>query len=110
MHTLKRFEKTWLFGLFIFTWCLVEVASACTRVVYLGADNQVITARSMDWKLDVGTNLWVLPRGAKRHGQAGPNSLEWTAKYGSVVATGYDRSEEHTSAPVTVRSPMPPSA
>lgn len=90
MHALKRFEKTWLFGLFIFTWCLVEVASACTRVVYLGADNQVITARSMDWKLDVGTNLWVLPRGAKRHGQAGPNSLEWTAKYGSVVATGYD--------------------
>src|SRR5699024_11334592 len=33
MHALKRFEKTWLFGLFIFTWCLVEVASACTRVV-----------------------------------------------------------------------------
>jgi len=37
---------------------LVSIAAdACTRVVYLGANNQVITARSMDWKTDVGTNL-----------------------------------------------------
>jgi penicillin V acylase-like amidase (Ntn superfamily) len=26
----------------------------------------------------------------KRNGQAGPESIEWTSKYGSVVATGYD--------------------
>ncbi|SOC40399.1 choloylglycine hydrolase [Rhizobium subbaraonis] len=44
----------------------------------------------MDWKTDVATNLWVLPRGIERNGQAGPNSFEWKAKYGSVVATGYD--------------------
>ncbi|SMO83340.1 linear amide C-N hydrolase [Paracoccus laeviglucosivorans] len=67
-----------------------SVADACTRLVYLGADDQVVTARSMDWKLDVGTNLWVLPRGIARTGEAGPNSVEWTAKYGSVIATGYD--------------------
>ncbi|VVE17845.1 choloylglycine hydrolase [Pandoraea capi] len=63
---------------------------ACTRVVYLGANDDVITARSMDWKLDVATNLYVLPRGIARTGEAGPNSIRWTAKYGSVVATGYD--------------------
>lgn len=39
---------------------------ACTRVVYLGAKDDVITARSMDWKLDVATNLYVLPRGITR--------------------------------------------
>jgi penicillin V acylase-like amidase (Ntn superfamily) len=44
----------------------------------------------MDWKNDVATNLWVLPRGIERSGQAGENSIKWTAKYGSVVATGYD--------------------
>lgn len=44
----------------------------------------------MDWKLDLATNLWALPRGVKRDGRAGANSVEWTAKYGSVVATGYD--------------------
>nr|WP_235007562.1 linear amide C-N hydrolase [Caballeronia humi] len=62
----------------------------CTRVVYLGDNDDVITARSMDWKLDVATNLYVLPRGIARTGEAGSNSLKWTAKYGSVVATGYD--------------------
>ncbi|MGP7733492.1 linear amide C-N hydrolase [Oceanimonas smirnovii] len=63
---------------------------ACTRFVYHGADDQVITARSMDWKTDVGTNLWVFPRGMPRSGEAGPDSLTWTSKYGSVIASGYD--------------------
>lgn len=44
----------------------------------------------MDWKFEIGTNLWALPRGVTRTGQAGPDSATWTAKYGSVVASGYD--------------------
>lgn len=69
----------------------VPVSSkACTRLVYLGANDQVITARSMDWKSDVGTNLWIFPRGMQRSGVAGPNSVEWVSKYGSVIASGYD--------------------
>ena len=67
-----------------------EAAMACTRVVYLGENNSTMTARSMDWKSDVGTNLWILPNNVKRNGMAGPKSIEWTSKYGSVVATGYD--------------------
>lgn len=62
----------------------------CTRLVYLGVAGNIITGRSMDWKLDLATNLWALPRGTKRSGQVGVNSVEWTAKYGSVVATAYD--------------------
>lgn len=69
---------------------VAPAAEACTRFVYLGAKDEVITARSMDWKLDIGTNLWVFPRGMKRSGEAGPNSVEWTSKYGSVIASGYD--------------------
>jgi choloylglycine hydrolase len=65
-------------------------AQACTRAVYLGDNGDVITARSMDWKVDVLTNLWIFPRGTQRSGQAGPNSLHWTSKYGSVIATGYE--------------------
>jgi choloylglycine hydrolase len=65
-------------------------AVACTRAVYLGNNGDVITARSMDWKVDVLTNLWIFPRGMQRSGQAGPNSLRWTSKYGSVIATGYE--------------------
>lgn len=66
------------------------VAEACTRLVYQGGGDEVITARSMDWKVDVGTNLWVFPRGMKRSGEAGPNSVQWTSKHGSVIASGYD--------------------
>lgn len=67
-----------------------STSQACTRVVYHGLDDHNVTARSMDWKVDVGTNLWIFPRGMKRSGEAGPNSIEWTSKYGSVIASGYD--------------------
>ena len=69
---------------------LVPAANACTRVVYLGEDNVVMTGRSMDWKEDMHTNLWILPRGIERDGAAGPDSPRWTSKYGSVIAAGYD--------------------
>lgn len=65
-------------------------ADACTRAVYLGPNGNVITARSMDWKSDIVSNLWILPRGISRSGEAGPNSIKWTAKYGSLVVSGYD--------------------
>ena len=67
-------------------------AAACTRAVYLGDGDLVITARTMDWMADTGTNLWALPRGLHRDGCEGPESLEWTSRYGSLVATAYDRS------------------
>lgn len=67
-----------------------SAAQACTRLVYFGAEGRNLTARSMDWKSDVATNLWILPRGTERNGEAGPNSFSWTAKYGSVIASGYD--------------------
>lgn len=37
-----------------------------------------------------GERLWVFPRGMRRSGEAGPNSIAWTSKYGSVIASGYD--------------------
>jgi penicillin V acylase-like amidase (Ntn superfamily) len=63
-------------------------ASACTRVVYLGANSEVITARSMDWKVDIGTNLWIFPRGMERSGEAGPNPIKWKSRYGSLITSG----------------------
>ncbi len=65
-------------------------ATACTRAVYIGSDNTVITGRSMDWAEDMGTNLWIFPRGMERDGAAGPDSPKWTSKYGSLIASGYD--------------------
>lgn len=68
----------------------LNTTEACTRVVYQGKDNTVLTARSMDWKEDTRSNLWIFPRGMKRNGEIGKNPLEWTSKYGSVVASAYD--------------------
>ena len=66
------------------------VAEACTRAVYTSARGGVITARSMDFAVDIPTDLWVLPRGVARTGETGANTLKWTSRYGSVVASGFD--------------------
>ncbi len=71
----------------LFLW---QPAQACTRAVYLGPSDTVVTARSMDWAFDIKTNLWIFPRGMERDGAAGPQSIKWVSQYGSVVATGYD--------------------
>lgn len=65
-------------------------AYACTRAVHIGPRGTVLTGRTMDFSIDIPANLWVLPRGIERTGQAGPNSIKWTARYGSVVATSWD--------------------
>ncbi|MFE3838653.1 linear amide C-N hydrolase [Pseudogemmobacter sonorensis] len=66
------------------------VAEACTRVVYHGPEGRVLTGRSMDWSMPMTSNLWAFPRGMARDGAAGPRSLEWTSRYGSLIVSGYD--------------------
>ena len=44
----------------------------------------------MDWASNIGSNLWVWPRGVRRDGACGPRSLAWTSKYGSLIATAFD--------------------
>lgn len=65
-------------------------AGACTRALYLGEDGLVVVGRTMDWLEDLQTNLWIFPRGMARDGATGKNSLTWTSKYGSVVASVYE--------------------
>lgn len=79
-----------LAGLVLAATLSAPVAEACTRVTYLGPEGRVLTGRSMDWSLPMVSNLWVFPRGMKREGLAGPRSLEWTSKYGSLAVSGYD--------------------
>jgi len=65
---------------------------ACTRLVYHGPNGQFVTARSMDFATDIPTDLWILPRGIERNGETGPNSIRWTSKHGSVIASGFGAS------------------
>lgn len=66
------------------------VADACTRGVFVTEAGTAITLRSMDWKNDIQSNIWVFPRGMERDSAAGPDSLTWTSTYGSVVSTAFD--------------------
>ena len=68
----------------------VQPVGACTRAVYIGPDQMVITGRTMDWKEDIMSNIYVFPRGMKRAGHNEEKTVNWTSKYGSVIATGYD--------------------
>ena len=68
----------------------IEPMEACTRAVYIGPEQMVITGRTMDWKEDIMSNIYVFPRGMKRAGYNKGETVNWTSKYGSVIATGYD--------------------
>ena len=81
-----RFKLTMLLTALL-TAHLTLPAAACTRAVYKGPEQTIITARSMDWKDEIPANLWLFPRGIERQGEVGANSVRWTAKYGSVLAS-----------------------
>ncbi len=69
---------------------LTAEAQACTRIVYHGPEGRALTGRNMDFKDPMVSNFWVFPRGMKRDGVAGPRSMQWTSKYGSLAVSGYD--------------------
>jgi penicillin V acylase-like amidase (Ntn superfamily) len=65
-------------------------AAACTRALYVAKDGTVIVGRSMDWGEDMKSNMWVLPRGMKRDGRGGKNTVSWESRYGSLIVSAYD--------------------
>ncbi len=69
---------------------VAQPIEACTRALFTGTDGVVITGRSMDWVEDMHSDLWVFPKGLKRDGAAGPKSVSWTSKYGSLIVAGYN--------------------
>lgn len=69
---------------------LTTYTQACTRVVYLGKNGMIVTGRTMDWKGDLKSNIYVFPRGIERAGADKGNTIHWKSKYGSVITAGYD--------------------
>jgi choloylglycine hydrolase len=65
----------------------------CTRILWSseGAPGKgtVLVGRNMDWFEDTRTDVWALPRGMRRTGMTDGETLEWTSRYGSVVAAMY---------------------
>lgn len=61
-----------------------QLSYGCTVTFWNDIPNKLIS-RNMDWYANVETEFWVLPRGIKREGLAGKNSLKWESKYGSAI-------------------------
>lgn len=88
IKTIRKFEVIFfLAALFI---VLPGKTDACTRVVYKGPNHTVITARSMDFTLEIPANLWLFPRGMERNGSTGSNTIKWTSRYGSISTSSWD--------------------
>lgn len=87
---INKFRNSLILCLSLLSISGMNAALACSRILLADKDHAVMVARSMDWFEDMKTNLWAYPQGMHRDGAAVVNSLEWTSKYGSVVATGYD--------------------
>lgn len=87
---MQRLKNNWLFLLLMAGFIFASDADACTRVVYKGPEQTVLTGRTMDFAIDIPANLWIFPRGMERQGQVGPNSLTWVSRYGSIAASSWD--------------------
>ncbi|NTU95161.1 MAG: linear amide C-N hydrolase [Bacteroidales bacterium] len=85
-------KQIWLGGVatLVLLLSFIDQAYTCSRVLWNDNQQAVVVGRSMDWFEDMKSNLWAFPRGMLRDGGAGKNSLKWTSKYGSLVATGYE--------------------
>lgn len=89
MHLGKKFSSLLILGLSTSIGFVTE-PQACTRVVYKGPNNTFLTGRTMDFSIEIPANQWIFPRGIKRNGEVGKNSIEWVSKYGSLAVSSWD--------------------
>ncbi len=69
---------------------LASTADACTGIRLTAADGTVVHARTLEFAVDLQSNVLVSPRGYERVGATpdGKDGLRWKAKYASVGANG----------------------
>lgn len=81
-------------GIFVLCLGLTPPAESCSRVLWSDNGKAVVAGRNMDWFMPMPVNLYALPRGIKRDGMTGKQTLKWTAKYGTVLAESSDGMNE----------------
>ncbi len=69
---------------------LAPTAHACTGIRLIAEDGTVIHARTMEFAIDIHSDVMMVPRGYARTGTTpdGKEGLKWKAKYASVGANG----------------------
>jgi choloylglycine hydrolase len=66
------------------------IAQACTGITLVAQDGTVVHARTMEFAIDIKSDVLVIPRGYARTGSTpdGKDGMKWKAKYASVGANG----------------------
>ncbi len=69
---------------------LAPTVQACTGIRLIAEDGTVIHARTMEFAIDIHSDVIMVPRGYVRTGTTpdGKEGLKWKAKYASVGANG----------------------
>ena len=57
----------------------------CTRILWSTNTIATVVSRTMDWAVSDEPDLWSLPAGLQRNGNAGPGSLTWVSRFPSVA-------------------------
>lgn len=87
MQFLSRYKFLFLL---ILIFSHLQIATACSRILWKDSNQHVLVGRNMGWYEDMKTTLIVYPRGINHIGSMDANPLRWTSKYGSIVAAVYD--------------------
>jgi choloylglycine hydrolase len=68
----------------------VQPIQACTGIRLSAQDGTVVHARTMEFAIDIHSDLIMVPRGYARTGTTpdGKKGLKWKAKYASVGLNG----------------------
>ncbi|KIW13644.1 hypothetical protein PV08_08835 [Exophiala spinifera] len=79
-------------SLFLLTLASIQgLSSACSRATYNArVDGRYTIGRTVDFVTDTNTTFWAFPAGLERTGGVPENALNWTTKYGSIIALMYN--------------------
>lgn len=69
---------------------ILQLAHACTGITLTAEDGAVVYARTLEFGIDLDSEILVVPRGFARTGTTpdGKEGLKWTSKYASTGANG----------------------
>src|SRR3984885_3359892 len=90
VKTLSRITS--ILGIFALTAIGPSTAPACTGITIKPKDGSIIFARTLEFGMDLKSNILIVPRGKEFVGTAPGDKagLRWTAKYGIVGTNAFD--------------------
>ncbi|HWG41245.1 MAG TPA: choloylglycine hydrolase family protein [Gemmataceae bacterium] len=86
------FQATAILGIFALTAVGPSTTPACTGITIKPKDGSIIFARTLEFGMDLKSNILIVPRGKEFVGTAPSDKagLRWKAKYGIVGTNAFD--------------------